>query len=871
MANKNKEPMKHCIIHDKSIPDEGGEHLVSPESFESWLTLLEAAKVRGHTPIIETTKLLKENEIPNIFYHRRCRSVFTMRRSLEALKRKARESSPDSFDSHSAMKKSCRRSSSTESRVYNPICIFCDKDKFQKGSKTREKLTKAVQLRADQTLRKCAIQRGDDKIIAITSRDIVAAEAHYHVSCYKNYTRDVAKTPGSEKEIGTAKDNQTDKSSHLNQVVDNAFENLFQYIRSDIIPNKKIVPVTSLTEKLESFIPDGVAQIPKSTRKHIRRTLETVLKDSVHIFQDDKGKLLLVPDSVTLEDVVLENQVLQRELKVWKSKSTNFEKLVDQASNVIRSDIREKLKSTPWPYHPSDIQDAGHMILPNHLERFMVGLLTGDPDIKNVTQKTTTLVQSISQDIIYAVTCAKHKPPKHIILPYAVKALTGNVEIIKTLNNLGHGVSYSQLEENDTALCLQKLAASNNQKVALPASVKPYIFTNLAWDNIDRLEETLTGRGTSHRVNGIVVQARVFGPELPKNELPRIDKAKLRSLDIDHQELEVYVPGKRVGPQPLFTKETCLQEEKKAAQDSSIKNLMWIIARQVNSETQTIPSWTGFNIRTRDQLHVSEDIVEYLPTINAPATEMNTVYEIIKQSEVIRKELCLQTIVVVMDQALYAKAMEIIWKHQQNFPNILLRMGTFHTICNSLSILGKRFGDAGLKDICLEAGLVGEGSIKGVIDGKHYNRAIRVHKYIYEALMRLAWQRFPSWVEENAPEKSAVVNSFVEKIRSMILELNQAQLCNILEGTLLTELITLWQKFLDFLRVSNGELSQFWMSYIDIIEVVVLSLVRASREGNWDLHVNAIRSLIPWCFAYDKVNYMLFDKTPFSFSLLMVL
>ncbi len=59
--------------------------------------------------------------------------------------------------------------------------------------------------------------------------------------------------------------------------------------------------------------------------------------------------------------------------------------------------------------------------------------------------------------------------------------------MLKILNKFGHGVSYSQLEENETALCLQKLAASVNQKVALPAYIKPYVFTNLAWDNIDRL------------------------------------------------------------------------------------------------------------------------------------------------------------------------------------------------------------------------------------------------------------------------------------------------------------------------------------------------------------------------------------------------
>ena len=45
------------------------------------------------------------------------------------------------------------------------------------------------------------------------------------------------------------------------------------------------------------------------------------------------------------------------------------------------------------------------------------------------------------------------------------------------------------------------------------------------------------------------------------------------------------------------------------------------------------------------------------------------------------------------------------------------------------------------------------------------------------------------------------------------------------------------------------------MSYIDMVDNVVLGLLRTSREGNWDLHLNAIRTLISWCFAYDKVNY----------------
>lgn len=66
----------------------------------------------------------------------------------------------------------------------------------------------------------------------------------------------------------------------------------------------------------------------------------------------------------------------------------------------------------------------------------------------------------------------------------------------------------------------------------------------------------------------------------------------------------------------------------------------------------------------------------------------------------------------------------------------------------------------------------------------------------------------------------------------------------------------LFQVYLESLR-NQHNLSSFWMSYIDITEIM-LGLIRASREGNWMLHLACIREMIPWCFAYDKLNYARF-------------
>ena len=65
-------------------------------------------------------------------------------------------------------------------------------------------------------------------------------------------------------------------------------------------------------------------------------------------------------------------------------------------------------------------------------------------------------------------------------------------------------------------------------------------------------------------------------------------------------------------------------------------------------------------------------------------------------------------------------------------------MGVFYTACTLLSIIGKCFQDAGPRDLCVESGAIAEGSVAGVLDGRRYNRGVRFHKIMHEALMRPA-------------------------------------------------------------------------------------------------------------------------------------
>ena len=48
--------------------------------------------------------------------------------------------------------------------------------------------------------------------------------------------------------------------------------------------------------------------------------------------------------------------------------------------------------------------------------------------------------------------------------------------------------------------------------------------------------------------------------------------------------------------------------------------------------------------------------------------------------------------------------------------------------------------------LSVESGVIADGSIAGVLDGKKYNRAIRLHTFVYEALLRLVWSGFEAWL-----------------------------------------------------------------------------------------------------------------------------
>lgn len=116
------------------------DKLTSPQDYDSWCSLYNAADLRGFDPILKLGKDPPnlESESKNILYHRKCRSDFTHKKSLNRIK----ESVGVSLDDGGSARRSLRAGpSQSQERVYEKRCIFCEKEsKYVKGSNSREHL-----------------------------------------------------------------------------------------------------------------------------------------------------------------------------------------------------------------------------------------------------------------------------------------------------------------------------------------------------------------------------------------------------------------------------------------------------------------------------------------------------------------------------------------------------------------------------------------------------------------------------------------------------------------------------------------------------------------------------------------------------------
>ena len=141
---------------------------------------------------------------------------------------------------------------------------------------------------------------------------------------------------------------------------------------------------------------------------------------------------------------------------------------------------------------------------------------------------------------------------------------------------------------------------------------------------------------------------------------------------------------RRVGPDLVNVLSDCYSsecEKRKLEEDT-----FFLLKTKLNELSFNL-TWTGYHTLLQNSIPPLSTI-SYLPIIDANATDMAAIQELLKMSVQIADRLHQQEVVVVADQAIYAKAQQLRWQVDECKQRLVLRLGEFHTLMSFISAIG---------------------------------------------------------------------------------------------------------------------------------------------------------------------------------------
>ena len=560
-------------------------------------------------------------------------------------------------------------------------------------------------------LREAAIKKKDERIlIQLRDKDCVAIEVRYHRKCYTNYTNFLRRQHKEESDSANTPLYNAGYEQFCNEVVEELIKNKQITFMSHLYSNfVKIVQRVEgldassfrkfrLKERLTNSYPQLVFVTPK------RRCVSEIVFAENLCPTDVMGDVYDLHVGSDSDDEDDNSDEYDADVKATEP-TVNEAQILYHASMLLK----EKIASTqglrvPWPPVAADIsiENVREIVTPT-LFNFVAWTLGFSEEEQidyyvAVTDKQKSRIYSLVQDMILISSDGKKFTPKSLSLTMAMRQLTGSSKVINLLNQFGHCLSNNFALRHETGLA--ELSISEGGVV--PVGVRKNQNIAIAWDNDDFLEDTKTGKDTTHVTGGIIIQRDNGKIESESTCTSRKNIPRASSLKHVPDQIAPFTLGKRVTVDLRNALEdTNIHEKAHEQQQSYGKKLDFSFIMTRMLQTDHLPNWTGYNTLLAKESIPQSSKVMYLPIIDASATEFSTISAVLQRSMKIADELGLQYVSLVFDEAIYAKIQQIRWKDVIYMDRFIIRMGAFHMAMSFCGAIAKLFGDGGLK-VCFK-------------------------------------------------------------------------------------------------------------------------------------------------------------------------
>ena len=222
-----------------------------------------------------------------------------------------------------------------------------------------------------------------------------------------------------------------------------------------------------------------------------------------------------------------------------------------------------------------------------------------------------------------------------------------------------------------------------------------------------------------------------------------------------------------------------------------------------------IPDYQGFNTRVArvsGQIMKPKTKVQFQPLMNRTPADPSTILSAMVEAEDITNNAGQAVTVFTVDQQLYRIALDITWSDPCRWKLFVPRIGGMHWLMSFVGCVGVLMNNTGLLEILKSAF---SGADKMLL-GKKFPMNVRALRFVS-----------------------------LELLRDQIYNINSYQ-----------ELM----QWFDELR-QQSVLSEVWIQNL-LTPVLLMQLyIRAEREGEFALHLNVCKQMMPYFFAAGHVNY----------------
>ena len=212
--------------------------------------------------------------------------------------------------------------------------------------------------------------------------------------------------------------------------------------------------------------------------------------------------------------------------------------------------------------------------------------------------------------------------------------------------------------------------------------------------------------------------------------------------------------------------------------------------------------------------------------------------------------------VITFDLALYEKAVQLVDTRTDLKGKVLPRLGELQVVVAAPRALGSSTENFGIDDAWIEADIYRSAATRQILQGTHYKRSLSAHICLYMSLYELAVEQFfdhnpnlKNACHEAAAEIELACSVVMRRPKADSVKQANASLLQTLFQQNVAKRLQEWEE-----QKSEEAMFRSLMNYLHRVETI-LYFIRASRDADLHLHLEAGEALSKLFFAMDRIKY----------------